>query len=385
MIEFKGECGHTIRAKDEDAGKVVRCSYCGREAPVPDEREDQLDFLLSEVERSGEYESPRKRRATKPKPARGTAGPVRPRSDFNPFAVALKMCYLAIIITVVIVAGKYGYKQWVNFDRARPTAEGEQTDGSISSQAATTERQAARSSAGRGLLWPKLPPNQSGLFLNSVPPGATVLVRRERDASDIPILKDSKVKFRGPAGRKITVSPGCYEVAVAVKLTDPGLMRLPGYHDARRAYDHPDTPTAERVKVFENYFLPDRSKRITVETLSDYSQVIVRHYEVEVVKNSWTPETALFLPADLALSQLMDFLPQKKVFGFDVDAVRVELSFRDVPEGDQQFIIDALYRIGMIPYRLEDQEVKRSKPPGPRYRLFSVSVMDGTPSSPLLN
>ena len=37
MIEFKAECGHTIRAKDEDVGKVVRCAYCGREAQVPED------------------------------------------------------------------------------------------------------------------------------------------------------------------------------------------------------------------------------------------------------------------------------------------------------------------------------------------------------------
>ena len=59
MIEFKAECGHTVRAKDEDAGKVVRCSYCGREAPVPSKGEDrdELEYLFSEVEKTGVYEA----------------------------------------------------------------------------------------------------------------------------------------------------------------------------------------------------------------------------------------------------------------------------------------------------------------------------------------
>jgi translation initiation factor IF-2 len=35
MIEFKAECGHTVRAKNEDAGQAVRCSYCGKAAKVP--------------------------------------------------------------------------------------------------------------------------------------------------------------------------------------------------------------------------------------------------------------------------------------------------------------------------------------------------------------
>ena len=95
MIEFKGECGHTIRAKDDDAGKVVRCSYCGKEAQVPEE-EDELDFLLTEVERTGDFDPPKSRRRAKPRPSAAAGPPIRPKSDFNPFGVALKMCYAAL-------------------------------------------------------------------------------------------------------------------------------------------------------------------------------------------------------------------------------------------------------------------------------------------------
>lgn len=35
MIQFKADCGHTIEVPDRDAGRVVRCAYCGREVEAP--------------------------------------------------------------------------------------------------------------------------------------------------------------------------------------------------------------------------------------------------------------------------------------------------------------------------------------------------------------
>jgi len=62
MIVFKAECGHTVRAKDEDAGGVVRCSYCGRNAKVPETDDTSLDLLLGEIEQTGTPVEERKRR-----------------------------------------------------------------------------------------------------------------------------------------------------------------------------------------------------------------------------------------------------------------------------------------------------------------------------------
>ena len=105
------------------------------------------------------------------------------------------------------------------------------------------------------------------------------------------------------------------------------------------------------------------------------------YYEVEVVRDSWTPETALFLPRGLALSELMKLLPQEKVFGFDDAAARMELEYYSVPQADRPFIIDALSQVGMVPYR---QEAPGRGTKKPSYRLFRVGVMDGTISTTLV-
>ena len=118
MIEFKAECGHTIRARDEDEGKVVRCSYCGRETQVPISEPDDLDSLFSEVESSegtaaGAPSRKQKRAMQQTGPAVRTE---RPALSFNPFAVAMKMAYGAAIIIVLIVVGHYVWSSWNEID-----------------------------------------------------------------------------------------------------------------------------------------------------------------------------------------------------------------------------------------------------------------------------
>jgi len=389
MIEFKGECGHTIRAKDEDAGKVVRCSYCSAEAKVPHRTDGRLDSLLNEVERTGEYD-PVKKPWFAPKPSVPKTPPASvrtgPRTGSSLFSVVLKMCYAAIIIVVLVIVGRASYRYWIVGERVGRTAETEQKDMDLPISPPAPQEQIvpespARVSSARGLLRPKLRPNQNGVFFQSVPPGATVYVRSARDVSNASILKDVRTRTKVTAGTPINLAAGRYQVAVAMRITNRELMRLPGYPEARRKLEDPSTGKDRRVEALEDYFLPDRATRIVVETLSDFSQVIVRHYEVEVVQKHWTPETALFLPRNLTLSELVACLPTEKAFGYDADEVRTELAFREVPPEDQPLIIEALLRIGMIPYRVS-QEGRRNK--APAYRLFSISAIDGAVSSPLL-
>ena len=205
-----------------------------------------------------------------------------------------------------------------------------------------------------------------------MPPRAEVYVGKVGAVADGSIFKNPIRK--GPTGQPIDLRAECYDVAVALPVADQQLMSLRGYPDARRKFGNPDAKEEDRIKALEEYFLPDRSTRIALDTLSDFSRVIVRYYEVEVVRESWRPETAVFLPREPELADLMAYLPKKKAYGFDVEALRVELRFRQVPESDWQYIIDALSRVGMIPYRLD---LQGRKPKTRSYRLFVIGVADG--------
>ncbi|MCP4589990.1 MAG: hypothetical protein GY842_04545 [bacterium] len=370
MIEFKGECGHTIRVRDEDAGKVVRCSYCGQEARVPDEREDQLDFLLNEVERTGEFESPRRAR---PKKAGGGRAPteVRSRSDFNPFAVALKMCYAAIIISVLIIAFKYGAKQlpamFSSGGSGGSTASEDSNDNESDGASAQTQGKQKRTRYGR--LRPELPPDRSGIFADSVPRGAEVYYRKVGERSDSSIFAACANPKR--AGQMISnARAGEYEVAVALELYNEDLMGLPGYsQEVLDLLDDPDLAEKEIGEVLKGYFIPDRAVRVSIERLGRI-RYVVRWYSVEVLQADWAEETALFLPRAANLSELLEHLPERKTFNFDVEHQRQMLTQCRVPEEDQPMVVQALEWIGMIPYL-----VKRGpgSTRGGRYRLFFLS------------
>ena len=118
MIEFKADCGHTIRAKDEDEGKVVGCAYGGREMQVPVNEPDDLDSLFAEVEASESQAGGTVSRKTRRAMQRKALGVSAQRSGagFNPFAVALKMAYAAGILIVMILVGRYLYQNWDSFD-----------------------------------------------------------------------------------------------------------------------------------------------------------------------------------------------------------------------------------------------------------------------------
>jgi hypothetical protein len=83
----------------------------------------------------------------------------------------------------------------------------------------------------------------------------------------------------------------------------------------------------------------------------------------------------LFLPRihkpgsdSFSIAQLVaDYLPGGKRYVFNEGHVRSELRFFGVPSQDRQIIVDALERIGMVPYVTPDA----------RTRLFKIDIHDG--------
>jgi len=367
MIEFKGECGHTIRAKDGDEGKVVRCSYCGREAQVPTSDENELDFLFSELGSAEAGEARGRKPARVKKRPPGGIGPESTRGGFNPFAVAVKMGYGAIIIIVLIVAAKKAH-QYLGPMLDRQSSSGQRNSARAADQG---EEPAGRpGEPRRGYVCGKLS-RRSGILVTAVPADALVRYRElsdRQDLSEVSLFGDPDPQIKeGRAPVTIdhkgsTLSE--WEVAVAVPDYDAQLRRYPGYDDLRRRLRD------DREGALDNadaYFLPDGAIRLSLVKEPQRPMLLVRTYRVAVTGAHWVLVTALFLP-DQPLEQNMPYLPRKRCFGFDEDLAREELGWFEVPADQGQLIIDALQRIGSVTYQdLEDEYLK-----------FSVALPEGT-------
>ena len=369
MIEFKAECGHTVRARDEDAGGVVRCSYCGRNAAVPDSASADLDFLFSEVDQQAEPETRKRRRKRgreKPLFARKTRTP----GEFNPFAVVLRLIYAAVLISIVfVVAKKFVIPLFDPQKRAQmlsgvsPAAPPAKLNDASSKPPARTR--------GPGLIRDTA---VTGLYVGSMPIGAAVYCVDESKA---------------PASGRIHQVPGCiqfrtngecphppdgsYIVEVAFPWNDPNFINYPHYNEFRKQVE--PASQEQRKSLADDYFIPDEASAVFVDQTEDQIYIVRQYRGVTVQQKQSKGVRALFLPkifkADSPLFMIepliSGYIPNVKTYGYEEKHVRNELVFYGVVESDQQFVLEALSRIGLIPYMTADRRV----------RLFKIGVQDG--------
>lgn len=374
MIEFKAECGHTVRAKDEDAGKVVRCAYCGLEAHVPrHDAEDELDSLFAEAAaRSG---------SQRPLGERGT--PVRPESSAprrslfagrlgktDPFAIVTRMAWVtAVLVTVIFVGKKYAWPLIQDLTTEQPIAAAPTFLPPVSPDPPP----AAPAARVMGLSAPRLDKRgKEGIHVQPFPGNAQVFYRECKSGTAVGnddwVTQPAALRFDGPPYTK-DLPPGKYEVAVSVALNDPELKRYRsfGYNEFRERVEH-DPRRAEEASV--KYFLPDGAKAVRVVSLRERLNVC-RFYEVILGRDDWRVLTPLFLPVACGLSELYGLLPDRKLYDFDENNVSDELAYYRVAEPDRRYLVDILHRVGTISYR----------PAGATdvpYRLLKIHPLDGS-------
>ncbi len=372
MIEFKAECGHTVRAKDEDAGGVVRCSYCGRNAPVPENRNADLDFLLSELPSSTEPATGgvRRRRRRWQLFRRRARVPGR----FDVFSIIFRMCYTAALIAIVIiVARKYVIPL---FDEGGVAERIAHRPGPVQRKSSAENPLPPPSSKKIGLTTLE---GLTGIYVGSTPPGATAFCI---EASKAPakgrihqLAGCVSARANGPSLR---AGDGTYLVEVALAwndpaLNDPDLPTYQSYRAFRRAIE--SSKDEERIKLVEQFFVPDEASAVFVDQTSDQIYLIRQYRNVDVRSGQSSGVQALFLPRIVlpdanrfSIAQLVtSYLPKEKPYNFNEKQVRSELDFYDVPEADRLFVIEALSRIGVIPYVTPDG----------RTRLFKIGIHDG--------
>lgn len=372
MIEFKAECGHTIRAKDEHAGGVVRCSYCGYKASVPDTRGDDLNFLLRDVEQAAD--APEGAQRGKRRWSRLFRRPRRKRAQFDPFAIIVRMCYAAGLLIIVIFVGRkfviplfqegglLSRISWLSEEEAPAVTEPDPT--------------APEDVDRRGLLTSAV---QTGLYVDCTPPGATVYIAEVSQAPTRGRISGvaEKLQLRS-TGRFLDVPDGRYVVEVVLPWHHPNLSNaeLPNNEDYlafRRAVER--ASDGERIRLLEDYFVPDGAWPVFIDQTADQIYIVRQYRNVQVRKGRLSCVRALFLPKirppggkSFSIASLVaHYIPARRAYAFDEDHVRSELNYYGVPEPDREFAIKALARIGVIPYVTPDG----------RTRLFKIGIQDG--------
>ncbi|MGB2984464.1 MAG: hypothetical protein WBE26_01165 [Phycisphaerae bacterium] len=385
MIEFKAECGHTVRAKDEDAGSVVRCSYCGRKATVPESAENDLDFLFKDI--GPPDQAPRGgSRRRRPRLPFFKRRPRRP-GQFDPFAIILKMCYAALLLIIVILVVRTLIRhlpdggKWIHDQVARfwPEDKPKKEEPKDNDSGRGRKRR-------RGLI------HQSclkGLYVASTPPGATVYYLEASKAPPqgrINLVKECKQKDIGGDGECFSsLGNGSYVVEVVLpvndpRFNDPNLPYFRKYRALRRKIQEPSSEQGTRL--LEEFFLPDGADSVFIDRTEEQSFIVRQFRSVTVHEGRPTSVRALFLPKIVPggsdrfsiVRLVTDYIPKDEAYAFDEEYVRGELDFYEVPEPDQSFVVKALSRIGVIPYVAPDQ----------RIRLFKIGVDDGVPTAPVI-
>ncbi|MEK7710431.1 MAG: hypothetical protein AAB341_00920 [Planctomycetota bacterium] len=374
MIVFKAECGHTVRAKDEDAGGIVRCSYCGRNATVPETEDANLDFLLGEIEQTGTPVEERKRRR-RLFPRRRAVRGLRKERSFDPFGIILRLCYFALLLAIVIVvARKFVIPMFDAEERARRLGATGVAATAPSSEPMTTTKHARRD--GPGLITES---SLSGLYVSSTPKGAEVYIVEESKApASGRISRLAALSALRTDGIISGVADGKYVVEVAFpwndpSLSNPSLSNHQDYLNFRRSIER--VSDAQRRQLVDDYFIPDEATDAFVVETDDRIFFVRQYRGVDVRQGRSKGVRSLFLPRlgkregrPFSIEPLVvGYIPDVRAYAFDEAHVRNELNYYGVAETDVRFVIEALTRIGVIPYTTPDR----------RLRMFKIDIHDG--------
>lgn len=364
MIEFKAECGHTVRARDEDGGGVVRCSYCGKPANVPEGSGDDLDFLFNDVEQdANEPKRAKRRRGKSKRAAKGKGGP----GEFNPFAVVLRLCYVALLIIIVLVVG-----QWFVIPLFQEGGVSDRTSGPDDSDRGIVDA----SGRTRKPRKPRILEARPGtLYAGSTPAGARIFCIKVNEAP--PEGRIHRARNVTTCANEICKARGygVFVVEVAIPVRHPDLRLGPGYLDFRRRLKNA-TKDKLRQRAAEDYFIPDGS--VLLVDRAEGQEYIVRQYRnIELRRDRATVVNALFLPRiprasgrGYSIDELIKdaFIPVGEKYAFNVADVTSELqSIYEIDQPERDAIVEALRRIGAISFATDDGKT----------RLFKIDPQNG--------
>jgi len=343
MIEFRAECGHTIRARNEDAGKMVNCAYCGKKALVPSDEADPMDSLLADtLEESREQAQELDR-----------AAPWGKGLGMAPLRIAWTAIFVVLVLSVLLLTLRWVYREVVSTGEAPDPGPAVVTGGTTLARPSPAEASPGEedqedkplpaSPRGRNPL-ADLPSRESGVCVFSVPPDLDVYVE------ELPVRGEERLgtnSFKGQTkageGLMVTLGPGKYRVSVVTKVSNADLMDYLGYpHKVRETIEGAGDIEAA-ASAAEDYFIEDGGEEWRVEKRWD-THLLIKTYEVELGRK-WRPIYSLFLP-EVSCAELPGFASGKVSFVFDDRLAEQELRYRSIPPKDVKTVLDTLECIG---------------------------------------
>lgn len=392
MIEFKADCGHMIQVAERDAGKIVKCAYCGREVEAP--RRDQSDSAilsrevdLSELARDegAAGAAPGLTIQGRQKKARGAP---RPEDAGPPSLTGLRIALAAgfgvICLTVFILVAK----SLVNFAKDPRSVQTPGQSAVINPQReiydlpevaqrtvtdAPTPPGAARpSDAGRdvadtihesklGRRNQTFEANGEGLFVET-PTGSPKVYLRPQGSTHKHILGSDESECIGSGPRKLALTPGEYRVAVALSIEDSSLKRLPGFGEVGSRLK-----SGRSAAPAQEYLAADLSSDLELLHDAGGPTRLVRYYDVHIGSKRWTLLTSLFVPGKTA-SEILANLPSTVLYDFDRESARTGMEEEGVSHAELSSLLEVLVRAGQVAHRTPDG----------MWRVFEVDVENGS-------
>ncbi len=385
MIEFKADCGHIIQAPDRDAGKIVKCAYCGREieAPTPTEKPDILfhEVDLNELAKGEEVIGGSgemilgQQQGGKSAPSPGDLA----QTGNKILRYSLLVAFGAICVTVLVLVTQSVF----NLSRSpgdspqsrksiqmgtQPVPESERqakvparpAERSPESERAPVEKQ-PRSAPPQGRRNFVFDEASQGIFVEAFNKNVRIYVRYA-DSDNDETLGADEAEFHGTGATQLSVPVGRFRIAVTLDTADSNLSQLGGFDELRDQLEIESDASSAR-----EFFARD----ISVET-SYIDQIgveprLVRYYEVDVRPGQWTLITNLFVPRG-SINTIVTRLPNVDLYEFDTEAIRRELSSLNAAVEDTSVVLEMLARAGQVVY------------PGPdaTHTVFEIDVRDGS-------
>jgi hypothetical protein len=131
----------------------------------------------------------------------------------------------------------------------------------------------------------------------------------------------------------------------------------------------------QRRQLVDDYFIPDEASDAFVAETDERIYFIRQYRGVSVLQHQSKGVRSLFLPRlgqregrPFSIEALVaSYIPDVRAYAFDEAHARNELNYYGVPETDMRFVMEALTRIGVIPYTTPDR----------RLRMFKIDIHDG--------